>query len=183
MSLTSKTKIVICGECGKEFFKTTNSKSCSKGCAAKARFISQKQLRSNKPKVILPSIFCKTCNIVFTPKSKTMVHCTRLCAIKYKQKLQKESSSKQKTNLKSNLSKYNLTIEQYDELVLKQHNRCAICNIHQVELIRRLSVDHDHTTGIIRGLLCHRCNLAIGLVDESVEILKAAINYLEYYKK
>ena len=58
-----------------------------------------------------------------------------------------------------------LTIERYDELLLKQGNRCAICGTHQSELKIALAVDHDHETGEIRGLLCSRCNINLGCAE------------------
>jgi hypothetical protein len=65
----------------------------------------------------------------------------------------------------------------------EQNGRCAICR--QVETTRgpngrprRLSIDHDHETRDIRGLLCHRCNVALGLLDDNPELLDAAAGYL-----
>ena len=75
-------------------------------------------------------------------------------------------------------SKYNLTIEQYNELAKKQDNRCAICGLHQSELKKSLSVDHNHITGQNRELLCSNCNSMIGFSKESLVILRKAIEYL-----
>jgi len=79
------------------------------------------------------------------------------------------------------LRRYGLTEEQYNLLVEKQKGKCAICKTPGSESrFGKLDVDHDHTSGnFVRGLLCHRCNTAIGLFRESPEILSAAINYLE----
>lgn len=55
-----------------------------------------------------------------------------------------------------------------------QNNRCAICLRDKV----RLGVDHDHSTGRVRGLLCHKCNAAIGLLEDSRFRLKSALKYL-----
>lgn len=64
-----------------------------------------------------------------------------------------------------------------------QNNVCAICNrpetLQKFEHIQSLSVDHDHKTGIVRGLLCAKCNYAIGNLSDSVNLLKSAIHYLE----
>lgn len=74
---------------------------------------------------------------------------------------------------------FNITIEQYDALVLKQENRCAICGIHQSELAKSFDVDHNHKTGKVRGLLCNKCNQGIGLLQDSLEIIHKVESYLE----
>lgn len=59
---------------------------------------------------------------------------------------------------------YNMSLEEYDLLWEKQNGTCAICK--QINANgRRLSIDHDHSTGEIRGLLCARCNTMLGWVD------------------
>lgn len=74
--------------------------------------------------------------------------------------------------------KYGLSLQDYDDLLESQDGLCAICKRPPVEG-RNLAVDHDHSTGVIRGLLCHNCNVAIGNFGESLEIIKAAVVYLE----
>lgn len=64
------------------------------------------------------------------------------------------------------------------QLLLKQDGCCAICNIPEKDLKRKLSIDHCHTTGHIRGLLCGRCNTLLGFAKDSTYILKGAIDYL-----
>ena len=59
-----------------------------------------------------------------------------------------------------------------------QQNRCAICKVKQEELDYDLVLDHDHVTGRIRGLLCHKCNTGIGLLQDDPDILQNAIDYL-----
>lgn len=75
--------------------------------------------------------------------------------------------------------KYGITIEQYDDMLLLQGGRCAICGKHQVEFEQRLSVDHDHVTSEVRGLLCVKCNVGIGMLDDSVANLESAVEYLK----
>jgi len=59
-----------------------------------------------------------------------------------------------------------------------QGGRCKGCLRHQSELSRPLGADHDHATGKFRGLLCHSCNVALGLLKDSRVILQTLINYL-----
>ena len=76
------------------------------------------------------------------------------------------------------LSQYGLTAEAYNTLFTAQEGKCGGCSKHQSEFLRRLSVDHDHSTGKVRGLLCIRCNTVLGNALDSVEILKNLIVYL-----
>lgn len=78
---------------------------------------------------------------------------------------------------KHRLLKYQMTPEQYAAKVEEQQGRCAICAIEPEA--RALAVDHNHTTGRVRGLLCHNCNVALGLFKEEPQFLKRAIAYLQ----
>lgn len=88
---------------------------------------------------------------------------------------------------KKNLALYGLTIEMFDSMVDSQGGVCAICNRPETHInprtkkLRRLNVDHDHATGKVRGLLCSKCNRGIGQLGDSIELMKAALAYLEYH--
>ena len=76
-------------------------------------------------------------------------------------------------------TRYNMTEEDYSEMLTTQNHKCAICGIDESELPnKRLYIDHCHNTGEVRELLCHNCNVALGLVKESVSTLTQAIAYL-----
>ncbi len=90
---------------------------------------------------------------------------------------QKHPESVKLGNRKQGLKKYGITIDQYEDLLIKQNGVCAIC--HQTcKTGTRLAVDHNHITGKIRGLLCTNCNRGIGMFQENILILKSAIQYL-----
>jgi hypothetical protein len=74
--------------------------------------------------------------------------------------------------------KFRITKEEYNLVLMEQGNVCAICHLPR-ENGWRLCVDHNHYTGKVRGLLCTKCNTAIGLVDESMDRLYAIIAYLK----
>ena len=74
---------------------------------------------------------------------------------------------------------YNITPEQYNTLFELQKGCCAICGRHQNSFKKSLSVDHNHKTKEVRGLLCDRCNLMVGYSRESIIILKNTIQYLK----
>jgi hypothetical protein len=86
---------------------------------------------------------------------------------------------------KFNLQKfYGLTIAQYNAMEREQAGVCAICrkgepNAHgRTGRQFRLSVDHCHDTGVVRGLLCQKCNRAVGLLGDDPIIMRRAISYL-----
>ena len=79
---------------------------------------------------------------------------------------------------------YNLTQEDYNLKLKEQNHKCGICGIDELEAPKqKLCVDHCHTTGKIRGLLCHNCNVSIGLLKESINTLSKAIAYLDKHKE
>lgn len=74
-------------------------------------------------------------------------------------------------------------------MLKNQNDVCAICKkpesiVNSVtnKTPKRLAIDHCHKSGIVRGLLCHRCNVSIGAMNESIELMEAAIDYLKFHK-
>ena len=76
--------------------------------------------------------------------------------------------------------KYNITVERYAAVLAHQNSKCAICGRNE-PYNKHLAVDHCHTTGAVRGLLCTDCNRMIGLGKDNPETLRRAANYLEAY--
>jgi len=74
--------------------------------------------------------------------------------------------------------RYNLSELDYKALFDKQGGKCAICNRHESEFGRSLCVDHRHSDGVVRGLLCNDCNTTLGKMNDSIERLNSAIQYL-----
>ena len=84
-------------------------------------------------------------------------------------------------NKRSELKRlYDITLSQYFSLLDKQHGQCALCRAFTSG--RKLDVDHDHVTKKVRGLLCRRCNRMLGLANDRIELLYAAIRYLKHSK-
>ena len=75
---------------------------------------------------------------------------------------------------------YGIGFKDYDAMVLEQNGVCAICSAEppKNQHKKRLNIDHCHTTGKVRGLLCDACNRAIGLLKDSPDLLTKAIQYL-----
>ena len=78
--------------------------------------------------------------------------------------------------------KFGITPERYAEMFNSQNGLCAICNQPETATrmgkVKTLAVDHCHTTGIVRGLLCADCNTGIGKLKEDFDIFNSAIQYL-----
>jgi hypothetical protein len=71
--------------------------------------------------------------------------------------------------------KYGLSKDEYQQLLDTQQNKCKLC---ELTLSKTPDVDHCHATGKIRGILCRRCNLLLGLVNDERKLLQRAIDYL-----
>ena len=77
------------------------------------------------------------------------------------------------------LSRHNILINDYNKILESQSNKCAICGSDKPDgKYEVFNVDHDHKTGKIRGLLCGKCNRALGFFKDNIEILQNAIKYL-----
>jgi hypothetical protein len=84
-------------------------------------------------------------------------------------------------------SKYGVSVVEYEELLRAQGGLCAICRQPETmvdsktRMVKRLAVDHCHATGRVRALLCHTCNLGLGVFKDDVARLRAAVAYLEMF--
>lgn len=76
------------------------------------------------------------------------------------------------------IKNYGITLDEYNTMFDNQKGRCAICNTHQDILRKRLVVDHDHNTNVVRGLLCDKCNRGLGHFNDDIEIITKAVEYL-----
>jgi hypothetical protein len=129
------------------------------------------------------------------PKRKEQVHAYYLRHKKEHYQKSREWLAKNKSRIKAWRKKYNverrrakelvkkfgITLEFYNKLLKRQRNVCAICR--KPNKRRALAVDHRHGGAVnskdVRGLLCDRCNLAIGLFSDNIDLLRKAIAYLE----
>lgn|SRR5882757_2381911 len=95
--------------------------------------------------------------------------------------------ARSEVNLRQNLRRYGLAIQQYEAMIKAQENRCAICGNQPdpqgVKSASRLHVDHDRKTGAVRSLLCVRCNPGIGYFLDDPAVLRAAADYIERHRK
>jgi hypothetical protein len=104
---------------------------------------------------------CKDCKKIYTEKRKIYQKNIRL------------------------ISEYGITIDDYNLMLLEQNHVCCICKKHEniihykTKMPKELSVDHCHSTGKVRGLLCSKCNIVIGNALDDISILESAILYLK----
>jgi len=107
---------------------------------------------------------CKKCNLLESQKYSTnykLLHPIR----------------RRDTLLKN---KYGLPLGAYDLMLKSQNGKCAICKVSRDPGYKKcFSVDHCHKTGKIRGLLCHACNIGLGLFKENIDTFKRVVTYLE----
>lgn len=92
---------------------------------------------------------------------------------------QNNKKRKDRVKWKRIFSLYNLTQDTLGAMIVDQNNQCGICSISFDKM--NMHIDHCHTTGKVRSLLCSRCNQAIGLMDESIEKLEMAVVYLKRF--
>lgn len=129
---------------------------------------------------------CKKCNgtnFKYRPRSKTINKLIRYCV-----DCDIASSTRYvKTNRSRYTGTYRLkstgfTPEHYEQKLVEQDFKCAICDRHISEFKKQLAADHNHDTNEPRGLLCTRCNMMLGYAKDDIDILVSAIEYLKKYQ-
>jgi hypothetical protein len=89
----------------------------------------------------------------------------------------KENPERTRNNdLKRN---YGITLDEHTKMYEEQEGLCAICGNEGNGKWKKLCVDHCHSTGKVRKLLCHHCNTALGLVGDNISTLQAMVEYLK----
>lgn len=98
-------------------------------------------------------------------------------------KYSRSEKGKRNTKSKKLKQRYGINLNDYEAMLRRQRNKCLICRKPERRIIAgkliQLSVDHCHRTGVVRGLLCSSCNVAIGMFEESVKTMKRAIDYVK----
>lgn len=85
------------------------------------------------------------------------------------------------TAFRKRLSMYNCSVYKYEHMLETQAYKCKICGLshNAVKTRGRLHVDHCHDTGLVRGLLCNKCNAILGYSRDRVDLLEKSIEYLK----
>jgi len=130
----------------------------------------------------MAELTCKGCSAVFYER-KRRKYCSKSCFEKhYSPPLKYDGDKKQRrlmVNIKSTMSRFGKTIDDYFLMFENQQGKCGCCGKHQDQEPQRLQIDHCHKTNQIRGLLCWDCNAGIGKLGDDLEGVKNAIRYLE----
>lgn len=153
-----------CLQCGKMFVpKHGNQKKyCSVECT---RQVSRSIPRKKR--------VCSVCGSEFQPAN-------------YHQKICCRSEGTTSNRVKDLFRNYGLTEEDYAVMLEQQHGVCAICgglNREKGDTRKNLGVDHSHATGENRGLLCDRCNIVLGKVNDDASLLMRAVEYLRKFER
>lgn len=113
---------------------------------------------------------CKRCKTIFSPAAPSHMYCGQDCA-------------DYGLNSRYLMNNYGISLDDYWLVHKDQGGVCAICKLEGFTMAKhhrlKLVVDHCHSTGVVRGLLCHNCNRGIGLLQESKDNFLNSIKYLE----
>lgn len=103
--------------------------------------------------------------------------CRKCVSAHYKSTKHKRIKPTKEQKRKYRITHYGLTLEQYTRILETQNNACAICKSSDWQRDSP-SIDHCHSTGKVRGLLCNTCNRALGMFKDSAELLEEAAAYV-----
>lgn len=166
---------LCCAECGATFLTYPCHAKRAKYCSVACYRIAQRGRAaphargSMKRDRVRP---CDACGVHFlTHRNYTPKYCSEEC-----RQTGRKRSKRPMTHI---MSRYGITYEEYQQMILQQSEKCVICKVTFAERgMHRVHVDHDHVTGLVRGLLCRGCNMVLHRFV-TIETLQAAITYLE----
>lgn len=190
-----------CKNCGKDFeARDYRQWCCSKEC--RKEYLKEKYREKHPKKIVNKK--CAECGEDFETDNKRAKCCSHKCAKKNWEKNNREAIRKtaaewninnydrkrkkqiewEKNNIEHRRNKYllreyGITLQCYNRIYKEQNGNCCICGISESELDKKLFIDHDHESGEVRGLLCHKCNTALGGFKDNLDLLLSAISYLK----
>lgn len=160
-----------CEGCGAEFMPYRNSaRFCGRACASR-----EWQRQNGNHEVAPLERPCGWCDQQFRNPDSRVDYCGNECA-------------RLARNARNRAPGFGLSVSEYKALLAAQSGRCLVCR--RTEKTERstgrkqaLAIDHDHVTGQVRGLLCCKCNRAIGLLCDDPQIIRAALRYVESHRQ
>lgn len=127
---------------------------------------------------------CKVCGIEknifdFYTGRRDCKDCKNAAARKkWKENTEASNRYKKRARERAKERRYNITQEQFDQMLVNQDNKCKICN-NTFTSTKDTHIDHCHNTDKVRGLLCNVCNMALGQFNDNTDIMDNAIKYLQ----
>jgi len=181
--------IATCVICGRAFESRNHpsrnlSSTCSKDCRWELR------RRRSTPKPIPAEKKCTVCGEVkpidqfYTLKSHRPTSGCKSCHVVNATEWAKENRDRKKmASWAWRINKdYGLSVKEYLVMYERQAGKCAVC-LRELELYGKFtSIDHNHTTGAVRGLLCRQCNSAAGLLSDSSSVARRLAEYLDKHR-
>lgn len=165
-------EVMICPQCGDEFTRVRTSGTPQVYCSRRCTMAAAEQRKADRNSALGPRR-CACGTEVSTPVGKPVCPDCRK---------DPRPGAQVRERLRT-LRAYGLTHADWDALVRKQKDRCAICRTSRPGgRGERWHIDHDHVTGRVRGLLCHRCNMGVGFFRDDPEIIKAAARYVARHR-
>jgi len=150
-----------CIDCNTKFVKFVHNQTRCRECVSKRNILDRNKAKELKIKF---ERACNWCSCKFEMTGPASKYCSRQCHLDFKR-----------------AKVYKLNYDSYCELTSKKV--CDLCESDGFQMNSSydsgLVIDHCHTTGIVRGMLCHNCNRALGLMQDNTSVLKKAISYLE----
>jgi hypothetical protein len=178
----------LCPKCYRDDLYAKRSAIC-KGCdqlkpikwrglCAKCYARFKRHGHTNRTRPIKGTKLCTVCG-------KKPIHAKKMCNRCYNKSLREKNPTR---DFAYDLNKnWGISIDEYNALLKNQGYKCAICGADSNDTVNgkktRLAVDHDHKTGEIRGLLCGNCNRGIGNLQDSINFLQKAIDYLKNHQQ
>ena len=152
--------------------------SCSsKSCTKCRKTLSRDSFTKDKKRKDGLNLWCRSCTRANSAKQDSIRdHAARYHRNREAELLRKRGSLVVRDY---NLRKlYSMTLVDFDQMLASQKGRCRICGTDKPGHKGRFCVDHNHNTGEVRGILCHKCNTALGLLQDSPSLLQSARDYL-----
>ena len=120
--------------------------------------------------------------VVSSPDSGWKSACNE-CNLARRKEIYHERKHPDQQREKNLRKSFGLGVDDYETILRNQDYRCKLCGVSAEEekkrTSKRLAVDHCHTTGKIRGLLCRKCNTGLGNFNDDINLMTKAINYLK----
>lgn len=172
----------VCKTCGatkpvEEFFKNSGH-SDGRLNHCKACYSIYQSTRVPKKRVIISEKQCSKCKEVKSVDEFYRLKKSTDGYLSECKQCTKNSPSYHKKRKEHRLRVYSISMEQLEQMFVSQEGKCAICT-KEFKHWSKMHVDHNHTTGKVRQLLCASCNTGIGFFKEDISILSSAIQYIK----